>query len=67
MDLSIYNIQGERIQTLVRAYQTGGEYNVQWNGKVNGITAASGVYFARLSAVGSQGTNVQVQRMLLLK
>jgi hypothetical protein len=67
VDLSIYNIQGERIQTLVRAYQTGGEYNVQWNGKVNGITAASGVYFARLSAVGSQGTNVQVQRMLLLK
>jgi hypothetical protein len=67
VDLSIYNVQGQRIQTLVCAYQTGGDYNVQWNGKVNGITAASGVYFARLSAEGSPGTNVQVQRMLLLK
>ncbi len=67
MDLSIYNVQGKRIQTLVRAYQTGGDYDVQWNGKVNGITAASGVYFARLSAEGSQGTNAQVQRMLLMK
>jgi hypothetical protein len=67
VDLSIYNVLGKRIQTLVRAYQAGGDYNVQWNGKVNGITAASGVYFARLSAVGIQGTNVQIQRMLLLK
>jgi hypothetical protein len=67
VDLSIYNVQGKRIQTLVQAYQTKGEYNVRWNGKVNGITAASGVYFARLSVEGNQGTNAQVQRMLLLK
>jgi flagellar hook assembly protein FlgD len=67
VDLSIYNVQGQRIQTLVRAYQTVGDYNVQWNGKVNGITAASGVYFARLSAQGNQGTNALVQRMLLIK
>ena len=67
VDLSIYNIQGQCIQTLVLAYQTGGDYNVQWNGKVNGITVASGVYFTRLSGEGSKGTNMQVQRMLLLK
>lgn len=67
VDLSIYNVLGKRIQTLVRAYQTGGEYSVQWNGQVNGTTAASGVYFARLSAEGSQGTNTEVQRMLLMK
>jgi hypothetical protein len=67
VDLSIYNVQGKRIQTLVRAYQMRGEYNVQWNGKVNGITAASGVYFARLSVEGNRGMNAQVQRMLLLK
>jgi hypothetical protein len=67
VDLSIYNVQGKRIQTLIRAYQTGGDYDVQWNGKVNGITAASGVYFVRLSAQGNQGMNAQVQRMLLMK
>ena len=67
VDLSIYNVQGKHIQTLVQAYQTRGEYNVRWNGTVNGITAASGVYFARLSVEGSRGTKTQVQRMLLLK
>jgi len=67
VDLSIYNIQGQRLQTLVRAYQVGGDYNVRWDGKVNGRTAASGVYFARLSVDGSQVTNAQVQKMLLLK
>jgi hypothetical protein len=67
VDLSIYDVQGKRIQALVRAYQVGGDYNVQWNGKVNGITAASGVYFARLNSEGSQGVQSQVQRMLLMK
>ena len=67
VDLSIYNIQGQRIQTLVRTYQSGGEYTVQWNGTTNGIPAASGVYFVRLSVAGIQGTNALVQRMLLLK
>jgi flagellar hook assembly protein FlgD len=67
VELSIYNIQGQHIQTLVRSYQTGGDYSIQWDGKVNGITATSGVYFARLSAQGSQEANAQVQRMLLMK
>jgi hypothetical protein len=67
VDLSIYNIQGKRVQTLVREYQTVGEHNVQWNGKINGVTAASGVYFAKLSIEGNHGMKTKVQRMLLLK
>ena len=67
VDLSIYNVQGQCIQTLVNAYQTGGTYSVQWNGRVNGTAAASGVYFARLNTEGRQGAQSQVQRMLLIK
>ena len=55
------------IQKLVDAYQTSGTYTVQWNGQVKGITAASGVYFARLYTEGRQGAQSQVQRMVLLK
>jgi hypothetical protein len=67
VELSIFNVQGMRVQTLVRAYQTGGDYEVQWDGRVNGVTAASGVYFAKLYAEGRQGTHAQVRTMLLLK
>ena len=67
VDLSIYNVQGQCIQTLVNAYQTGGTYFVQWNGQVKDAMAASGVYFARLNAEGSQGIQSQAQKMLLMK
>jgi len=67
VDLSIYNVQGQCIQKLVDAYQTGGTYSVQWNGQIKGIAAASGIYFARLNAAGKQGAQSQVQRMVLLK
>jgi hypothetical protein len=67
VELSIFNVQGMRVQTLVRAYQTEGNYEVQWDGRVNGVTAASGVYFAKLYAEGKQGTHAQARTMLLLK
>jgi hypothetical protein len=67
IDLSIYNVQGICVQTLVHGYQAVGDYHVVWKGQVNGVTAASGVYFARLNAAGSQGVQSQVKRMLLLK
>ena len=67
IDLSIYNVQGVCVQTLVHGYQVVGDYHVIWKGQVNGATAASGVYFARLNAEGSRGAQSQVQRMLLIK
>jgi hypothetical protein len=67
VDLSVYTIHGQCIQRLVDSYQTSGTYSVQWNGKVGGTAAASGVYFARLQTERNQGAQSQVQRMLLLK
>jgi hypothetical protein len=67
VELSIFNAQGMRVRTLVQAYQAGGDYEVLWDGRVNGVTAASGVYFAKLSGEGSHGTHAQARTMLLLK
>jgi hypothetical protein len=67
VELSIFNIQGKLVETLVKSYQGEGYYEVPWDSRTNGKSEASGVYFARLYAIGSQGVNVQVQRMVLLK
>ncbi|MEJ2543834.1 MAG: T9SS type A sorting domain-containing protein [Calditrichaceae bacterium] len=45
IDLSIYNILGQKIVTLISKYQTAGTYTIQWN--ANGLP--SGIYLCRLS------------------
>lgn len=67
VDLSVYNIKGECIQTIVDAYQTSGTYSVLWNGRRKDAIAPSGVYFARLHTLGIKGEQIQTQRMILLK
>ena len=67
VDLSIFNVQGLRVQLLVQAYQTRGDYEVQWDSRASGAAVASGVYFAKLRTEANQGTYVQVRKMLLVK
>lgn len=67
INLSIINLSGAHLQTLVRARQAAGIYELQWDGRVAGATVSSGVYFAKLCAEGSQGTSTQVLKMLLMK
>ncbi len=57
--LMVYDILGKEIQTLAKAFQTAGSYQVEWN--ANNFPA--GVYFYRLDA----GTFVSVMKMLLIK
>ena len=57
--LTVHNLKGECVETLVREYQTPGEYSVSFN--ASGL--ASGVYFYSLTTAGHQ----QKKRMLLLK
>ena len=59
VDLSIFNVLGQKVETLVSTKQSGGQYQVKWDG--SGF--ANGIYFYRLTVNGQQ----QVQRMLLLK
>ncbi|HEX9653213.1 MAG TPA: T9SS type A sorting domain-containing protein [bacterium] len=62
--LTIYNIMGQKIRTLVNENQSAGEHRLEWNGTDdNGRTVSSGVYLYRLETPGA----VQTHKMLLLK
>jgi len=50
VDLSIYNIAGQKVKTLVNEYLGAGIYNASWDGQdESGKRIASGVYFVRLN------------------
>lgn len=59
VELSIYNVRGQKIQTLVRNIQQAGEYTVKWD--ASGF--ASGVYVYTLEYNGMK----QSRKLLLLK
>jgi len=62
--LSIYNILGQHIKTLIDEYQKTGYKKVTWNGKdKTGRQVSSGVYFYRLKT----DTITQVKKMVLLR
>ncbi|MFK7926271.1 MAG: FlgD immunoglobulin-like domain containing protein [Bacteroidia bacterium] len=66
--LSVFNIFGQKIRTLVWQYQSPGEFMVSWNGENElGISVASGIYFYRLSASNSSGSYSIQKRMMLLR
>lgn len=64
VSLEIYNIQGEKVSTLVNEMQNAGEYNVGFNGS----NLASGVYFGRFTATtdGEKVFNRSI-KMILMK
>ncbi len=50
VSLSIYNIMGQEIATLVNEYKSSGAYSVVWNGmNSNGSEMPSGVYLMKLN------------------
>ncbi|OGG50092.1 MAG: hypothetical protein A3F84_02590 [Candidatus Handelsmanbacteria bacterium RIFCSPLOWO2_12_FULL_64_10] len=62
--LTIYNILGQQVRTLINNRQAAGIHAVQWDGHDDaGRSVASGLYFYRLTA----GEFTQTQKMLLLK
>ncbi|MHB8078481.1 MAG: DUF362 domain-containing protein [Candidatus Krumholzibacteriia bacterium] len=55
--LTIYDVRGARVATLVDADQRAGEQRAEWSGTSDGGTSApSGVYFARLETAAGAGT-----------
>ena len=63
-ELTVYNIKGQKVKTLIDENVTSGEHSVVWNGKdKDGKDVSSGVYFYRIKT--SDG--VQSKKMLLLK
>jgi len=62
--LEVYNILGQKVNTLVDANQPAGRYSAVWRGTdSSGRAVASGLYFFRLQA----GSASFVQKALLLK
>ncbi len=59
VELSVYNIRGQRVTTLVDGWMDAGVYTRSWSG----ADVASGVYFYRLRA----GDYVESRKMVLLK
>ncbi len=64
IQLSIYNLAGQRIADLVRGRREAGTHRVRWDGRAgSGAPLASGVYLVRLSA----GRWVGTEKLLLLR
>lgn len=62
--VEVFNIVGNKVQTLVDETQSAGIHSTSWDGNdLNGQPVASGIYFYRLQA----GEFSQTRRMLLLK
>jgi len=59
VELSIYNVAGRKVQTLVAQHQTAGLHSLTWNAG----RQSSGIYFLRMQASGQSF----VQRITLLK
>jgi hypothetical protein len=70
VSLTIYNILGQKVKTLVNERQEAGSKTVSWDGKdEKGKDMSSGIYFYQLSTVsmGKVGEITQTNRMILLK
>ncbi len=64
VDLSIYNLQGRLVQTLVNGTRSAGMHTVAWDGKhADGASAPSGIYIYQLKTENFESA----KRMLLIK
>ena len=64
VELSLYNVQGQKMRILVKSHQSPGEYSVQWDGRDrDGKAVSSGLYLMSLQFEGQR----QTRKALLLK
>lgn len=64
IQLSIYNVLGQHIATLVNENQAAGHYRLRWNGKDSaGNTVSAGIYFICLQS----NENIETKKVLFLK
>ena len=64
VDLSLYNLLGQHVATLVSGLREAGVHALRWDGRDDGgVELASGVYLYRLQA----GARVETRKLLLLR
>lgn len=62
--LTVYNIQGQLVRSLVNEYQPAGDYSIYWNGcSQNGERVVSGMYIYQITA----GNESISQQMIMMK
>ena len=65
VELTVYNVVGQPVRTLVAEYQSAGRYAVEWDATDDrGHSLSAGMYLYRLQAGGEF---LKVKKMLLLK
>ena len=63
-EVTIHNVLGQRITTLVQNYQSPGVYELQWNGtNERGLQVSTGIYFYTLQV----GEYSQTRKMMFIK
>lgn len=69
VSINIYNLQGEKVITLVNEKQYRGYKIVNWNGTNNiGLSVSTGLYFFHFQIIRPNGTiNIQTEKIMLLK
>lgn len=62
--LEIYNVMGQKIQTLLSKYMDAGNYSIQWDSKnYQGVSVSSGIYIYKILAGGF----FKIKKMLFMK
>jgi hypothetical protein len=70
VDISIYDVTGQRVTTLARAEQGAGAHLVRWSARnAGGDPYAPGIYFLRMETVGreSSARRVETARVVLVR
>jgi flagellar hook assembly protein FlgD len=64
VDLSIFNLAGQKIMTLIKDMREAGTYTMHWIGRDDsGREMSSGIYICRLRT----GQQVAIQKLVLIK
>ena len=69
VQLVVYNILGQQIATLINEQVSAGNHSVLWNASDSkGMKLSSGIYLYKLKATGSDGSEFQeTKKMILIK
>ena len=65
MELAIYNIKGQKVKNLMKAYSGRGIFEMQWDGKDNNDrTVSSGTYLIKAELAGEV---IATSKIMLMK
>jgi len=68
LTITIYDILGRNVQTLLSEKKTAGTYNVQWNGKdISGNMVSSGIYFCKVDYTNTKERKTIVHKMIMVQ